>query len=130
MKNRRVDVTGDGAQTPIGNNINDYWKNLINGKSGAAPITRFNAEKFKTRFACEVKDFDPSIVLNRKESRKLDLFSQYALVVADEAVKNSEINIQELNPDRSGVIWGSGIGGMCTFFNESLNLLEMFYFYS
>ena len=73
-------------------------------------------ENFKTRFACEVKDFDPSIVLNRKEFRKLDLFSQYALVVADEAVKNSEINIEELNSDRSGVIWGSGIGGMFTFF--------------
>ena len=121
MKNRRVVITGVGALTPIGNNLNDYWNNLINGKSGAAPITRFNAENFKTRFACEVKDFDPSIVLNRKESRKLDLFSQYALVVADEAVKNSEINIEELNPDRSGVIWGSGIGGMFTFFNESLN---------
>ena len=121
MKNRRVVVTGVGALTPIGNNLNDYWNNLINGKSGAAPITRFNAENFKTRFACEVKDFDPSIVLNRKEFRKLDLFSQYALVVADEAVKNSEINIEELNSDRSGVIWGSGIGGMFTFFNESLN---------
>ena len=121
MKNRRVVITGVGALTPIGNNLNDYWNNLINGKSGAAPITRFNAENFKTRFACEVKDFDPSIVLNRKESRKLDLFSQYALVVADEAVKNSEINVEELNPDRSGVIWGSGIGGMFTFFNESLN---------
>ena len=121
MKNRRVVVTGVGALTPIGNNLNDYWNNLINGKSGAAPITRFNAENFKTRFACEVKDFDPSIVLNRKEFRKLDLFSQYALVIADEAVKNSEINIEELNSDRSGVIWGSGIGGMFTFFNESLN---------
>jgi len=121
MKNRRVVITGVGALTPIGNNLNDYWNNLINGKSGAASITRFDAENFKTRFACEVKDFDPSIVLERKESRKLDLFSQYALVVADEAVKNSEINIEELNPDRSGVIWGSGIGGMFTFFNESLN---------
>ena len=91
------------------------------GKVKSAPITRFNAENFKTRFICEVKDFDPSIVLNRKEFRKLDLFSQYAMVVADEAIKNSEINIEELNSDRSGVIWGSGIGGMFTFFNESLN---------
>ena len=121
MKNRRVVVTGVGALTPIGNNLKDYWNNLIIGKSGAAPITRFNAENFKTRFACEVKNFDPSIVLDRKESRKLDLFSQYALVVADEAVKNSEIDFEELNPDRAGVIWGSGIGGMFTFFNESLN---------
>ena len=121
MKNRRVVVTGVGALTPIGNNLKDYWNNLIIGKSGAAPISRFNAENFKTRFACEVKNFDPSIVLDRKESRKLDLFSQYALVVADEAVKSSEIDIEELNPDRAGVIWGSGIGGMFTFFNESLN---------
>ena len=121
MKNRRVVVTGVGALTPIGNNLKDYWNNLIIGESGAAPITRFNAENFKTRFACEVKNFDPSIVLDRKESRKLDLFSQYALVVADEAVKSSEIDVEELNPDRAGVIWGSGIGGMFTFFNESLN---------
>ena len=121
MKNRRVVVTGVGALTPIGNNLKDYWNNLIVGESGAAPISRFNAENFKTRFACEVKNFDPSIVLDRKESRKLDLFSQYALVVADEAVKSSEIDIEELNPDRAGVIWGSGIGGMFTFFNESLN---------
>lgn len=121
MKNRRVVVTGVGALTPIGNNLKDYWNNLIIGESGAAPITRFNAENFKTKFACEVKNFDPSIVLDRKESRKLDLFSQYALVVADEAVKSSEIDIEELNPDRAGVIWGSGIGGMFTFFNESLN---------
>ncbi len=121
MKNRRVVVTGVGALTPIGNNLKDYWNNLIIGESGAAPITRFNAENFKTRFACEVKNFDSSIVLDRKESRKLDLFSQYALVVADEAVKSSEIDVEELNPDRAGVIWGSGIGGMFTFFNESLN---------
>ena len=121
MKNRRVVVTGVGALTPIGNNLKDYWNNLIIGESGAAPITRFNAENFKTRFACEVKNFDPSIVLDRKESRKLDLFSQYALVVADEAIKSSEIDVEELNPDRAGVIWGSGIGGMFTFFNESLN---------
>ena len=121
MKNRRVVVTGVGALTPIGNNLKDYWNNLIIGESGAAPITNFNAKNFKTRFACEIKNFDPSTVLDRKESRKLDLFSQYALVVADEAVKNSEINIEGLNPDRAGVIWGSGIGGMFTFFNESLN---------
>ena len=121
MKNRRVVVTGVGALTPIGNNLKDYWNNLIIGESGAAPITNFNAKNFKTRFACEIKNFDPSTVLDRKESRKLDLFSQYAIVVADEAVKNSEINIEGLNPDRAGVIWGSGIGGMFTFFNESLN---------
>ena len=121
MKNRRVVITGVGALTPIGNNLEDYWKNLIKGESGAAPITRFNAKEFKTQFACEVKNFNPTDFLDRKESRKLDIFSQYALVVADEAVKQSKLNPAAINPDRAGVIWGSGIGGMFTFFNESKN---------
>ena len=121
MKNRRVVITGVGALTPIGNNLNDYWENLIKGQSGAAPITRFNAKEFKTQFACEVKNFNPTDFLDRKESRKLDLFSQYALVVADEAVKQSNLTPEVINPDRAGVIWGSGIGGMFTFFNESKN---------
>ena len=121
MKNRRVVITGVGALTPIGNNLQDYWDNLINGVSGAAPITRFDAKEFKTKFACEVKNFNPTDFLDKKESRKLDIFSQYALVVADEAIKQSNLNDKEINPDRSGVIWGSGIGGMFTFFNESVN---------
>ena len=121
MNNRRVVVTGIGALTPIGNNLQDYWDNLIKGVSGAGPITHFNAENFKTQFACEVKDFVATDFLERKEARKLDLFSQYALVVAKQAIEDSLLNIKEINPDRSGVIWGSGIGGMQTFFNESVN---------
>ena len=121
MKKRRVVVTGIGALTPIGNNLQDYWDNLIKGVSGAAPITHFNAENFKTQFACEIKNFNPTDFLDRKEARKLDVFSQYALVVANEAVQQSKINTEDINPDRSGVIWGSGIGGMFTFFNESVN---------
>ncbi len=121
MNNRRVVVTGIGALTPIGNNLQDYWNNLIKGVSGAASITHFNAENFKTQFACEVKDFVATDFLERKESRKLDLFSQYALVVAKQAIEDSFLNTNEINPDRSGVIWGSGIGGMKTFFSESVN---------
>lgn len=121
MKKRRVVITGIGALTPIGNNLQDYWENLIKGVSGAAPITHFNAENFKTQFACEVKNFNPTDFLDRKEARKLDVFSQYALVVANEAVQQSKINPEDINPDRSGVIWGSGIGGMSTFFNEAVN---------
>ena len=117
MKTRRVVVTGMGALTPIGNNLNDYWTALKNGVSGAAPITYFNAEKFKTQFACEVKDFEVTDFINRKEARKLDKFSQYAVVVADEAFNNSGLNIDEIDSDRAGVIWGSGIWGMQTFFN-------------
>ena len=121
MNNRRVVVTGIGALTPIGNNLQDYWDNLIKGVSGAGPITHFNAENFKTQFACEVKDFIATDFLERKEARKLDLFSQYALVVAKQAIEDSLLNTKEINSDRSGVIWGSGIGGMQTFFTESVN---------
>ena len=121
MNNRRVVVTGIGALTPIGNNLQDYWDNLIKGVSGAGPITHFNTENFKTQFACEVKDFVATDFLERKEARKLDLFSQYALVVVKQAIEDSLLNIREINPERSGVIWGSGIGGMQTFFTESVN---------
>ena len=121
MKNRRVVVTGIGALTPIGNNLQDYWEGLIKGVSGAGSITHFNAENFKTQFACEVKDFVATDFLERKEARKLDLFSQYALVVAKQAVEDSKLNTKQINTERSGVIWGSGIGGMQTFFNESVN---------
>jgi 3-oxoacyl-[acyl-carrier-protein] synthase II len=121
METRRVVVTGIGALTPIGNNLQDYWKALQNGVSGAAPITHFNAENFKTQFACEVKGFEVTDFIHRKEARKLDKFSQYAMVVADEAFTDSGLNVDEIDSDRAGVIWGSGIGGMQTFYNESIN---------
>ena len=121
MKSRRVVVTGIGALTPIGNNLKDYWKALQEGVSGAAPITHFNAENFKTQFACEVKGFEVTDFIHRKEARKLDKFSQYAMVVADEAFNDSGLNMDKIDSDRAGVIWGSGIGGMQTFYNESIN---------
>ena len=121
MKSRRVVVTGIGALTPIGNNLKDYWKALQEGVSGAAPITHFNAENFKTQFACEVKDFEVTDFIHRKEARKLDKFSQYAMVVADEAFNDSGLNMDKIDSDRAGVVWGSGIGGMQTFYNESIN---------
>ena len=120
MNDRRVVVTGIGALTPIGNNLKDYWKSLVNGISGAGPITHFDASKFKTQFACEVKGFDAKEFIHTKEARKLDKFSQYALVVSDEAIKDSNIDTESINSDRAGVIWGSGIGGMETFFKESV----------
>ena len=117
MKERRVVVTGIGSLTPIGNNTKDYWTALKEGKSGAAPITHFNAENFKTKFACEVKNFDPKDYLDRKEARKLDKFTQYAMVVAEEAMKMSKIDREKINLEKAGVIWGSGIGGMTTFYD-------------
>ena len=121
MELKRVVVTGIGALTPIGNNARDYWQSLIAGKSGAAPITRFNPEKFKTQFACEVKGFNAEDFLDRKEARKLDPFSQYALVVSDEAIADAGLKDWEaLNKDRVGVIWGSGIGGIQTFQEEMI----------
>ena len=121
MKGRRVVVTGLGALTPVGNNLKDSWDSLVRGVSGAAPITYFDTTNFKTKFACEVKGFDPTDVISPKEARKLDKFSQYALFVADEAVKDSKVDINSINSNRCGVVWGSGIGGMETFFNESVN---------
>ncbi|MGK7391006.1 MAG: beta-ketoacyl-ACP synthase II [Candidatus Cyclobacteriaceae bacterium M2_1C_046] len=118
---RRVVVTGLGALTPIGNTVEEYWKGLTSGKSGAAPITLFNAEKFKTRFACEVKDFDPTHYMDRKEARKMDRFTQFAMVVADEAVNDSGLDLEKIDLDRAGVIWGSGIGGLQTFQEEVMN---------
>src|SRR5438552_4084855 len=118
MQLRRVVVTGLGALTPLGNNVSDYWNNLINGVSGADLITRFDASKFKTRFACEVKNFDPNNFFERKEARKLDPFSQYALVATDQAIKDSGIDLEKVDHNRVGVIWGSGIGGLKTFQDE------------
>src|SRR6186713_516189 len=121
MQLKRVVVTGLGALTPLGNTAPEYWNGLVNGVSGAAPITKFDASKFKTRFACEVKNFNPEDFFERKEGRKLDGFSQYALVVAEQAVKDSGINDEKLNHDKIGVIWGSGIGGLKTFQDEVIN---------
>lgn len=118
MTFKRVVVTGAGALTPIGNNLQQYWEGLKAGKSGAAPITKFNASLFKTKFACEVKDFKIEDFMDRKEGRKLDPFAQYAMVVADEAIADANLPLSELNPDRVGVIWGSGIGGLFTFQEE------------
>jgi 3-oxoacyl-[acyl-carrier-protein] synthase II len=118
MNLKRVVVTGLGALTPIGNNVAEFWNNLSSGVSGAAPITRFDASKFKTKFACEIKNFDPFTYLDRKEGRKLDPFAQYALISSDEAVKDSGLDLSKINLDRAGVIWGSGIGGLLTFQEE------------
>ena len=121
MELKRVVVTGLGALTPIGNNIEEYWNGLVNGVSGAAPITYFDAEKFKTQFACEVKNFTVTDFINRKEARKMDRFTQYAMVAAEEAIIDSKMDLEKINPDRVGVIWGAGIGGIETFQNEVLN---------
>ncbi|MDX8568248.1 beta-ketoacyl-ACP synthase II [Elizabethkingia sp. HX XZB] len=112
---RRVVVTGIGAVTPIGNNINDFWASLTEGKSGAAPITRFDPSKFKTRFGCELKNFNPLDFIEKAEARKYDLFTQYALVAVEEAVKTGNIDFEKMNRNRIGVIWGSGNGGIETF---------------
>ena len=121
MQLKRVVVTGLGALTPIGNNIEEYWTALVNGVSGAAPITHFDATKFKTRFACEIKNFNVNDFIHRKESRRMDRFTQYAMVASDEAIVDSELNLDEINKLRVGVIWGAGIGGLETFQNEVLN---------
>lgn len=121
MELKRVVVTGIGAITPLGNSLEEYWKNLINGVSGAAPITHFDASKFKTQFACEVKGYDPLAYFDRKEVRKLDLFAQYALVSSDEAILDSKIDLNSTDLDRIGVIWGAGIGGLRTFQEECIN---------
>jgi 3-oxoacyl-[acyl-carrier-protein] synthase II len=118
MQLKRVVITGLGALTPLGNSVPDYWQGLINGKPGAGSITLFDASKFKTRFACEVKNFDPSVYFDRKEARKLDRFSQFAIASSEEAVKDSGLLTSDFNPDRIGVIWGSGIGGIQTFLDE------------
>ncbi len=121
MELKRVVVTGLGALTPIGNTVTDYWNGLINGVSGAAPITHFDASKFKTRFACEVKNFDPHDFMDRKDARKVDPFVQYAIASSDEAVKDANLDFEKLNRNRIGVIWGSGIGGLTTFTEEVAN---------
>ncbi len=118
---KRVVVTGLGALTPIGNDIPSFWEGLVSGKSGAGMITYFDSTKFKTQFACELKNFDPLNYFDRKEARKLDRFSQYAIVCSDEAIKDSKLNLEKIDKSRIGVIWGSGIGGFETIQNEMIN---------
>lgn len=118
MQLKRVVITGMGAITPLGNNLNDYWTGLISGKSGAARITRFDPSKFKTQFACEVKGFKAEEHFDRKEARKLDAYSHYGIVAATQAFQDSKLEKDKINPDRCGVIWGSGIGGLDTFLAE------------
>ena len=120
MELKRVVVTGLGALTPIGNNIEEYWEGLVNGRSGSAPITYFDTEKFKTKFACEIKNFKVEDYFDRKEARKLDKFAQYALVASDEAIKDSGLDLDTIDKLRVGVIWGAGIGGLETFQDEVL----------
>ena len=121
MQLKRVVVTGLGAITPLGNSAQDYWANLVAGKSGAGPISRFDATKFRTRFACEVKDFDPGKYLDRKEARKMDPFVHYAIGSTDEAIADAGLTTENTDFNRVGVIWGSGIGGLLTFQEEVLN---------
>jgi 3-oxoacyl-[acyl-carrier-protein] synthase II len=124
MELKRVVVTGLGAITPLGNNVEDYWDNLVKGTSGSDMITRFDTTNFKTKFACEVKGFNPQDHFDRKEIRKLDPFAQYALVAVEEAMRNSGIDPQKIDLDRAGVIFGSGIGGFGTFYHEILEFIR------
>ncbi|MGB0880081.1 MAG: beta-ketoacyl-ACP synthase II [Polaribacter sp.] len=124
MQLKRVVVTGLGALTPIGNNIEQYWDALVNGVSGAAPITYFDASKSKTRFACEIKNFNPTDFINRKDARKMDRFTQYAMVASDEAIADANLDLEIIDKLRVGVIWGSGVGGLETFQNEVLGYAE------
>lgn len=124
MQLKRVVVTGLGALTPIGNTIEEYWEGLKNGKSGSAPITYYDTEKFKTKFACELKNFDAQNFFDRKEARKLDKFAQYALVSSDEAIQDSGLDLEKIDKFRVGVIWGAGIGGLETFQNEVMDFAK------
>ena len=124
MQTKRIVVTGIGTLTPIGNNLASYWENLVNGVSGADMITQFDASKFKTRFACEIKGFDPVEFMDRKEARKLDRFAQIALVASDQAVSDAGITKENVDHDRVGVIFASGIGGLTTFTEEVTNFVQ------
>ena len=124
MELKRVVVTGMGALTPLGNSVNDYWNGLVSGISGAGNITLFDSSKFKTRFACEIKNFEPTNFLEKKEARKLDRFTQIALVASDQSIADAGINSQNVNVDRVGVIFASGIGGIVTFQDEMINFAK------
>ena len=121
---RRVVVTGLGAITPVGKNLHEYWEGLINGISGSEMITRFDTEKFKTKFACEIKGYDSSNYFDRKEANKLDLFAQFALIASDEAIADSGLMLDKINKERVGVIWASGIGGIETFYLTIKSYIE------
>jgi 3-oxoacyl-[acyl-carrier-protein] synthase II len=124
MQLKRVVVTGIGAITPLGKTLDEYWEGLVNGVSGADFIKQFDTSKFKTRFACEVKDFEPTQYLDKKEARKIDRFTQFALIVSDQAVKDAGLTPENFNPDRAGVIFASGIGGLITFQEEVINFAQ------
>ncbi len=124
MEQRRVVVTGLGALAPLGNTVSEFWNNLIAGKSGAAPITRFDTTKFKTKFACEVKNYDPLNYFEKQDVRKIDPFTQYALVSSDEAIKDSGLDLDKIDKTRVGVIWGSGNGGFYTFQQEVMEFAK------
>jgi len=124
MELKRVVVTGLGAITPIGNNVESFWDGLVHGRSGAAPITLFNTSLFKTQFACEVKNFDIEEFVSKKEARKMDRFTHFAIAASEEALRNSGIDLDKLNKIRAGVIWGSGIGGLETFQNECVTFAQ------
>nr|HMQ45498.1 beta-ketoacyl synthase N-terminal-like domain-containing protein [Mariniflexile sp.] len=124
MELKRVVVTGLGALTPIGNTKDDFWNGLISGKSGAAPITYFDTEKFKTKFACELKNFVATDFIDRKLASRMDRFTQYAMVAADEAIADAKLDLGAINKLRAGVIWGAGIGGLETFQDEVLNFAK------
>lgn len=124
MNLRRVVVTGIGALTPIGNNVQEFWAGLVGGVSGAAPITKFDASTFRTKFACELKNFDPANHFDRKEARKMDPFTHFAMVASEEAIKDSGLDVNAINLDKAGVIWGSGIGGIKTFQDEVENFAK------
>ena len=122
MTGKRVVVTGIGTINPSGHSVEEYFRNLENGVSAAAPITRFDASKFRTRFACEVKEYDRTRYFDRKEVRKYDLFAQYAMIAADEAIRDAAADT--VDPERAGVVWGSGTGGTTTFYEESKGYIE------
>ena len=124
MELKRVVITGIGAITPLGNTLDEFWTNLVDGVSGADMITQFDASKFRTRFACEVKNFDPTNYLDRKEARKIDRFTQFALVASDQAMADAGLNKDNINPDRIGVVVASGIGGLITFQNEVVDFAK------
>jgi 3-oxoacyl-[acyl-carrier-protein] synthase II len=124
MELKRVVVTGLGAITPIGKIVDEFWDNLKKGVSGAAPITRFDATHFKTKFACEVKDYNPTDYFDRKEARKMDMFAQFAVIAAEQAFRDAQIDLQTIDQDMAGVIWGAGIGGIITFLDETRSFVK------
>lgn len=124
MEFRRVVITGIGTVNPLGNSVGEFWENLKNGVSGAAPIVKFDASNHKTQFGCEVKNFDPELYMDRKDARKYDLYTQFAFASTDQAIKDSGLDIEQIDRDRAGVIWGAGIGGLQTFFEETRSYRE------